>query len=194
MQTDAFLSHSHDDAAWVEALARRLEDDFGLRVWLDRWVLVPGASWQQAMARGLEEAKSCAVFVGANTPHGWFNEEIQRALDLQVRNPDYRVIPVLLPDAAPDVVPGFLSMRTWADFRHGQDPEYAIHVLRQGVLGRPVGRWPPDAPAAQPSKLKQFEERIEQLARFRSLGVHEQVIIEFERKILDKWFDEGGAR
>ena len=37
---DAFLSHSHQDAEIVEALAKRLEDDAGLRVWLDKWVLV----------------------------------------------------------------------------------------------------------------------------------------------------------
>ncbi|MDM0117991.1 toll/interleukin-1 receptor domain-containing protein [Variovorax sp. J22R133] len=193
MRTNSFLSHSHDDAVWVEDLARRLEDELGLAVWLDRWVLVPGQSWQQAMARGLEEANSCAVFIGANTPHGWFNEEIQRALDLQVRNPDFRVIPVLLPDADPASIPGFLSMRTWADFRDGQDQAFALHVLRQGILGEPVGRWPPEANRGANGKLRQYEQQIGQLARFRSLGVHEEVIIEFERKILDQWLDEGGA-
>src|ERR671912_600858 len=99
MSTDTFLSHSHDDAAWVEALARRLEDECGFKVWLDRWVLVPGKSWQQAIARGLEEVGSCAVFIGAKTPKGWFQQEIERALDLQTRNSDFRVIPVLMPDA-----------------------------------------------------------------------------------------------
>ena len=39
-QYDAFLSHSHQEAEIVEALANRLEDDAGLRVWLDKWVLV----------------------------------------------------------------------------------------------------------------------------------------------------------
>lgn len=43
----AFLSYSHDDANWVENLAYRLEDQDGFKVWLDRWVLVPGKSWQQ---------------------------------------------------------------------------------------------------------------------------------------------------
>lgn len=193
MTTHTFLSHSHDDAPWVEGLARRLEDQCALKVWLDRWVLVPGRSWQQAMARGLEEAASCAVFVGAHTPTGWFQEEIERALDLQTRNPNFRVIPVLLPDADPSSIPSFLSLRTWADFRNGQDADYALHVLRQGIKGEPIGRWPV-VPGPSPSgKLLQYEQKIAELTRFRSLGVHEEVIIEFERKILDRWLDAGGT-
>jgi hypothetical protein len=193
MITDTFLSHSHEDAPWVEALARRLEDDCGLKVWLDKWVLVPGKSWQQAMARGLEEAASCVVFIGPKTPRGWFQEEIERALDLQTRNSDFRVIPVLLPAADPNVIPGFLSLRTWADFRDGQDQDYALHVLRQGIRGEPVGRWPLRDALNSVGKLHKYEQRIAELSRFRSLGVHEEVIIEFERKILDKWLDDGGT-
>lgn len=193
MTTDTFLSHSHDDAPWVEGLARRLEDQCALKVWLDKWVLVPGKSWQQAMARGLEEASTCAVFIGAHTPRGWFQEEIERALDLQTRNPTFRVIPVLLPDADPSSIPSFLSLRTWADFRNGQDSDYALHVLRQGIKGEPIGRWPVIDEANPSGKLLQYEQKISELARFRSLGVHEEVIIEFERKILDRWLDAGGA-
>lgn len=189
---DSFLSHSHDDALWVEALARRLVDECGLRVWLDKWILVPGASWQQAMARGLEEASSCAVFIGARTPRGWFQQEIERALDLQTRNGDFRVIPVLMPDADPRVIPAFLSLRSWVDFRDGQDPDYAMHVLRQGIKGEPIGRWPVIARGDAIGKLRRYEQRLKELAHFRSLGIHEEVIIEFERKILDRWLDDGG--
>jgi len=190
MNSDAFLSHSHADAAWVEALARRLEDERGFKVWLDKWVLVPGKSWQQAMARGLEEAKSCAVFVGAKTPAGWFQQEIERALDLQTKNPEFRVVPVLLPDAQPDNLPGFASLRTWADFREGQDLDYAFHVLCQGVKGEPIGRWPPSQPPDPDRNLARYEARIRDLARFRALGVHEEVIVEYERRILDLWFTD----
>ena len=49
---DTFLSHSHDDAEWVERLAKRLEDECGFRIWLDKWILVPGKSWQQEMKKG----------------------------------------------------------------------------------------------------------------------------------------------
>src|SRR5215471_11897492 len=146
-QYDSFLSHAHDDKDWVEAIAQRLEDEQGLRVWLDRWMLVPGESWQQAMAKGLGEAATCAVFLGGETPTGWFRQEIEHALNLQSRLSAFRVIPVLLPDAAPgdpaSVLPGFMELRTWADFREGEDADYAFHVLVRGIKGLPVGRWRP---------------------------------------------------
>jgi hypothetical protein len=191
---DVFLSHSHDDAAWVEQLARRLEDEFGFRVWLDRWILVPGRSWQQAMAKGLEEASTCAVFIGACTPRGWFEQEVERALDLQTRNAEFRVIPVLLPDAGAEFVPAFLSLRTWADFREGHDCNYALHVLTQGIRGEPVGRWPLEPPPVPSDGLKEYERKIVELRRLHRLGLHEEVVIEYERKILDRWLDGGGHK
>ena len=189
MRADTFLSHSHNDAAWVEALARRLEDECGFKVWLDRWVLVPGESWQQAMARGLEDAGSCAVFLGANTPRGWFQEEIERALNLATHKPDFRVIPVLLPDADPATIPEFLFQRTWVDFRSGQDQDYAFYALQQGIKREPVGRWPIEKEYDPEGKSHLTEQKLAELARFRQ-HVHDEVIKEFERKILDKWLDD----
>ena len=53
---DVFLSHAHVDADVVEKLGARLEDESGLRVWLDKWVLVPGKPWQPEMAKAIEQA------------------------------------------------------------------------------------------------------------------------------------------
>lgn len=186
---DVFLSHSHMDALWVEDLARRLEDEYSLRVWLDKWLLIPGTPWQQAMARGLNQAATCAVCVGAHTPVGWFREEIERALDLQTKNNEFRVIPVLLPDAAADVIPEFLSLRTWADFRDGQDQSYALHVLVQGIRGLPVGRWQTSVLHDGTNSLEFYERKLEELHRLKRFGVHDEVVIEFERKILNQWYE-----
>lgn len=79
---DVFLSHSHRDAEIVEALARRLQDDAGLSVWLDKWVLVPGRGFETGMARGVLEARSCVVCIGQEPPAGWYQLEIQLALNL----------------------------------------------------------------------------------------------------------------
>lgn len=181
---DVFLSYSHADAEWVEDLAKRLHDRCSFRVWLDRWLLIAGRSWQQAMARGLDQAKCCAVCIGSATPNGWFRQEIERALDIQASKEHFGVIPVLLPTASPDYVPDFLSLRTWVDFRLGKDQNYAFHVLEKGIRGEPIGRWPPEAERNDTSELTIHEERILKLQRFRALGIHEQVVIELERRIV----------
>jgi hypothetical protein len=72
---DVFLSYAHLDGALVEEIGGRLADKANLRVWLDRWVLVPGEHWQQHMAKGIEVARSCAVCIGSQTPRGWFKRK-----------------------------------------------------------------------------------------------------------------------
>ena len=139
---DVFLSHSHADAEWIENLAIRLESEANFRVWLDKWILIPGSSWQQEMARGLEQTRCCAVCISDHTPGGWFKREIERALNRQAKDPTFRVIPILLPNADTINVNDFLELNTWVDFRY-PDPAYAFHALVCGVKGLPPGRWPP---------------------------------------------------
>jgi hypothetical protein len=45
---DVFLSHNSTDKPAVEILARRLVEA-GLTPWLDKWNLVPGEPWQEAI-------------------------------------------------------------------------------------------------------------------------------------------------
>ena len=185
---DTFLSHSHEDAEWVEGIAKRLVDDYGFHVWIDKWVLVPGASWQQAMAKGLNETKTCLVFIGPRTPGGWFQQEIERALDIQSRDANFRVIPVLMPGAT--LVPDFLRLRTWADFR--KDEDHALHVIVQGIRGEPVGRGDPKGLIKGRAHAEQLRE-LQELAQY---GIREEVIVEFQRRILGEWLEtrKGGTR
>lgn len=188
----AFLSHSHEDAGWVQKLAQRLEDECGFRIWLDRWRLVPGASWQQEMALGLDQAESCIICIGSATPSGWFLQEIERSLDLQAKDPNFRVIPLLLEDASADNVPQFLGLRTWADFRKGKDQAYAFHVLKCGIEGKPPGRWPPDAGStAEHPAIASYERKLQELQHLRDkYEIRDELVIEYQRKILDQWFEK----
>ncbi len=195
-----FLSHSHQYGDWVEALAARLEDEHRFRVWLDRWVLIPGRNWQQEMAKGLEEAQACAICLGQMTSQGWFQQEVEKALNRQASDASFRVIPILLPDAPSDpteIMPAFLDLRTWVDYREGSDPDYAFHVLVQGVKGEPVGRWPlpkqgPPIPSAE-SSFSVAERKLQEFRRLRVAAgeISEVVRIEYERKILSDWLGEG---
>ena len=127
---DLFLSHASDDKPEVEALARRLRED-GLEPFLDKWHLVPGEPWQEALEDALESSRTCAVFVGGKLGP-WQNVEMRDALDERVRNEDFRVIPVLLPGAfkpGRKGLPRFLRRLTWVEFRSGLDDEDAYHRL-----------------------------------------------------------------
>ena len=96
---DVFLSHNKDDQEAVELIARQLREEAHLEPFLDRWHLVPGEPWQEALEQALDASRSCAVFLGPKGLGTWENEEMRTALDIRAGRPDYRVIPVLLPDA-----------------------------------------------------------------------------------------------
>ncbi len=141
-QFDVFLIHSHVDENVVEQLGVKLEDAARFRVWLDKWILVPGGHWQQEMAKGIEQAKTCAVCIGRNTPTGWFREEIEKALNRQAKDASFRVIPVILPGGDESLIDNFLELRTWVRFTDGIDDANAFHGLLCGIKGLPRGRGP----------------------------------------------------
>jgi hypothetical protein len=186
---DVFLSHSHRDAERVAEIAGRLEDEHGLRVWLDRWVLVPGKPWQREIEQGLESARSCAVCIGQKTPERWSRTEMERALDRQNQSDDFRVIPVLLPEAAPDVEQKlretFVALNTWVDLRAGQDPDYAFHLLVAGVKGVPPGRWKPKSSA--PEARDELVEALKKLRQLTAENLLDKKVAErSQQKIVEK--------
>jgi hypothetical protein len=142
---DVFLSHDSRDKSTVEALAARLEDQAGLKPFLDKWHLVPGEPWQEGLEQALDQSRTCAVILGEHGIGPWENEEMRSALEMRVKRSSFRVVPVLLPGAtAPDVakLPPFLRRLTWVDFRtgHGLDDPDAFQRLVAGIRGIQPGR------------------------------------------------------
>lgn len=156
---DVFLSYAHEDLAWVEQLAFAL-DERGLAVWFDRWVLVPGALWQSEMTRGLDQARSCVVCIGDQTPRGRVRQEIHAALSRQAADPEFRVIILLLPGACEEAVEGSLSLQTKVDLRAGLDDREAFQRLVARIKGVPPGR--KEDLAAEQAAIRAREEALEQ--------------------------------
>ena len=143
---DVFPSHASADKPAVEALARKLRDDEGLRVFFDQWELVPGTHWQEALEKALAASRTCAVFLGPKGLGPWHTEEMRVALGQRVRKEPKRVIPVLLPDARQRDVPAFLAQRTWVEFQAGLDDETGFNRLVAGIRGvAPGNGGPPEA-------------------------------------------------
>jgi len=135
---DVFLSHNSKDKPAVEQIAQMLTQDYGLKCWLDKWNLVPGEPWQEALERALDQCRTVAVFVGPNTISPWENEEMRSALETRVHDQARRVVPVLLPGALDSrelKLPRFLSRLTWVDFRGGLEDKNALYRLYSGIQG-----------------------------------------------------------
>jgi len=135
---DVFLSHNSVDKPAVEQVARRLQEA-GIHPFLDKWHLIPGEPWQEALEEALEASQTVAVFVGSSEISPWENEEMRAALEEHVRGKSRRVIPVLLPGASslPEgSLPRFLRRRTWVDFCGGLDDTDAFHRLLSGIRGQ----------------------------------------------------------
>jgi hypothetical protein len=177
---DVFLSHPHTHADWVERLASRLKDECGFEVWLDKWELIPGQNFVPEMSKGLEQASTCAVCVGKDTPRGWAQQEVQKALNRQATRESFRVIPVLMPDASEQSVADFLELRTWVDFRGDHDE--AFHRLVCGIKGVAPGRWPA---RDQEALLDPLERKLRKIASLREKNLLDpSVVVEVQRELL----------
>jgi tetratricopeptide (TPR) repeat protein len=125
-QFDIFLSHQHNDSARVEALARRLTDTHGLRVWLDKWEGVPGDLKRQCEA-GIANSRFTVV-AGSQIAlkSKWVQWEIDRH---QALNPEGdRLIPIKF---EPLDLPSELDALLWVDFTDStQDADSAALLAR----------------------------------------------------------------
>ena len=132
------MSYNRRNEDEVKDIAQRLENEAGLRIWLDQWNLVPGEPWQEAIEEALDSCATCVVFWGPRGLGPWQHEEMRTALDRRVRERDYRVIPVLLPgcpEPEDRKMPPFLQRVTWVDFRKGLDDLAAFKKLVAGIRG-----------------------------------------------------------
>jgi TIR domain len=132
---DIFLSYNSADHNVVENIARKLRDE-SLEPFLDRWHLAPGMRWRPKLEETLSSCKAVAIFVGPGEMGSWQQREVDVALDLQSRNANLPVIPVLLPGCEPPL--GFLRQLTWVDLRT-QTLDRGIVILAKAARGEPPG-------------------------------------------------------
>jgi len=137
MKYDVFISYSSRDRAIAEKLVKRLREA-GLSLFFDRWCLPGGKPWGPLLERSIQESGSCAVLIGKEGFGPWQAREMWVALDRQGRDPDFPVIPTLLPGA--EEVPSlFLKLNTWVDMRRGVHDEAAFQMLLQAIQGEAMG-------------------------------------------------------
>ncbi|OYX49878.1 MAG: hypothetical protein B7Y97_08165 [Sphingomonas sp. 32-66-10] len=119
---NVFVSYSRADSAQAAVLDAWLTSQ-GLRTFLDRRELGAGQLWLPDLERAIEtEAAALIVLCGPGGLGNTQQYEAQLGLTRKAREPDFPVVPVLLP-CTPDWrwPRGFLSLQTWVSFATTRD-------------------------------------------------------------------------
>jgi hypothetical protein len=127
---DLFLSYNSADHKIVEEIAHKLADAGLNELFLDRQNLLIGTRFRPALEKALGFSKAVAIFIGPGEMGSWQQMEVDIALDRHSKNPNFPVIPVLLPGCEPPL--GFLGEFTWVDFR-SQALDIGIAILAKAA-------------------------------------------------------------
>ncbi|MDD5393064.1 MAG: toll/interleukin-1 receptor domain-containing protein [Thiothrix sp.] len=123
-----FISYSHNDKAFVDALAKQLVRHH-VNVWLDRWELNLGDSIVEKVQEALDESSALLVILSkASVQSEWCKKEINSGLLKELEDKRVFVLPVLLQDCD---VPIFARGKVYADFRKSFDE--GLSVILEGV-------------------------------------------------------------
>lgn len=137
---DVFLSHSSKDKEVVREIAARLNQD-GLKVWLDEWVIRPGASIPVKVDEGLKQSRVLVLCISANSlGSDWATLESQTIRFDDPLNRNLRFIPLRL-DEAP--IEGSLKQFRYITWnREDCDRAYAelLEACRYSALREDVAR------------------------------------------------------
>ena len=158
-RVDAVLVHDPSDEQMAKAIGGRLEDEAGLRVWLEDWNGIPGESVYEALGRALAATECCVILQGCGGPGPWENSEVRSAIEKRTSRARLRVLPVLLHEAErpslESLLPAFLRRLRWVSWGSDWKDQAAFHQLRCGILGISPGRF--DDPASLTTEEDEVE-------------------------------------
>jgi uncharacterized membrane protein len=157
---DVFISHSHNDVEYAQALATLFEKN-GLRVWWDK-KLLPGENYRSRIDTLIA---SCPAVVSIWSPNAldsdWVMDEANRAAEAK------KLIPVRVADCPPPM--GFrqiecYSLLNWSGSSPSDDVEPLLRAVKERVSHR--GRLPlPGAEAASAAEAVSRSRHIKALAQ-----------------------------
>src|SRR6056297_2303944 len=96
---DAFISYKRENEQQVEEIAKWLEEKAGLKIWLDKWQILPGDLWQEKLENALDSSVAYVILLGPGGFGDWQLEEMRAAISDRVSKKQIRIVPVLLPNA-----------------------------------------------------------------------------------------------
>ena len=170
---DVFISHRHENNAWVAALASNLRL-CGLNVWVDLSELIPGGPVARQTREALQNASHALLLA---TPEAlesnWVQEDYSALLARRGLNSSFRIIPLFF-GTFPNFL--FLESRYCVDFA---GPGRAAYRAAFSQVLRSLRNQPPGDPVELPEGLEipeAFTPRLEDMAA-RPLGESEKAFI-----------------
>ena len=130
---DLYLSYNREDNDAVELVAKLLRRR-GLKVFDRKQQLSQGRSWSESLQNALADSSAIAIFVGPMGLNSVQYTELAFAIQQQQTDISFRLVPVWLNEARPDV--SMLRRANWVDFREGDSPE-AVDALINAARGAP---------------------------------------------------------
>ena len=122
------ISYSHDDAEFVDNLAKQLVRN-QVHVWVDRWELRVGDSLVRRIEEAIEGASALIVVLsGSSVNSEWCRKELTAGLVRELEEKRVVVLPVVVDDCE---IPLFLRDKKYADFR--RDPDAALLDIVESI-------------------------------------------------------------
>ncbi len=153
MAHDVFLSHSHADKVFADAICHKLEAH-GIRCWVAPRDIRPSEDWAEAIINAMDNAKVLVlVFSSSSNNSPQVRREVERAVNKGLHVLPFRIENVPLSKS----LEYFISAQHWLDaingeldFHLGRLHECIALLLEQGAaeVSRPL---PPQPAPAQPA-------------------------------------------
>lgn len=147
MAHDVFLSHSHVDKVFADAICHKLEAD-GIRCWVAPRDIRPAEDWAEAIINAMEAARVLVlVFSSASNASPQVRREVERAVNKGLHVLPFRIENVPLSKS----LEYFISTQHWLDALDGH-MDFHLDQLRDCIV--PLLQDPPalsTAPASAPA-------------------------------------------
>lgn len=143
MPHDVFVSYATEDEAPADAVRAALEGA-GIRCWIARRDITPGASWPAAIVRAIGESRAMLLVFSASSNN---SEQTKREV-AQAVGKGIPILPVRIEELEPSGdMAYFLVTPHWLDAHAPPFEQHLRHLVAtvKTILGRP--RDPPPAPA-----------------------------------------------
>lgn len=132
---DVFLCHSWLDRPFVNRLAAGLQSA-GLTVWLDEAEIGIGDSLLEKINSGIYESEFVAAILSpAAVSSPWVRQELDTAMNLEIRGDKTRVLPLLYQNCE---LPGFILTKRYLDFtddaNFGGSLSELIHAIKRRIF------------------------------------------------------------